>query len=83
LERLLVEISKCCGNRPFRNRRYPYVIDANNQDNYPLMAPFDIEGDAVVLPPPEPFPTILVAAAAVMVAVVIVGVLVYFRKRNH
>jgi nitrous oxidase accessory protein len=61
----------------------PYVIDGANVDRYPLMFPFDIEGDAVVLPPPEPFPTILVAAAAVMVAVVIVGVLVYFRKRNH
>ena len=60
-----------------------YVIDDDNVDNYPLMAPFDIENDTVVLPPPEPFPTILVAAAAVMVAVVIVGVLVYFRKRNH
>ncbi len=61
----------------------PYIIDADNVDRYPLMFPFDIENDTVVLPPPEPFPTILVAAAAVMVAVVIVGVLVYFRKRNH
>jgi nitrous oxidase accessory protein len=60
-----------------------YVIDGDNIDNYPLMFPFDIENDTVVLPPPEPFPTILVAAAAMIVAVVIVGVLVYFRKRNH
>jgi hypothetical protein len=31
----------------------------------------------------EPFPTILVAVAAVAVAVGSVGVLIYFRKRNH
>jgi hypothetical protein len=31
----------------------------------------------------EPFPTMLVAVAAVAVAVGSVGVLVYFRKRNH
>jgi nitrous oxidase accessory protein len=61
----------------------PYMIDGENVDNYPLMFPFDVENDTVVVLPPEPFPTILVAAAAVMVAVVIVGVLVYFRKRNH
>jgi hypothetical protein len=32
---------------------------------------------------PEPFPTTLVATATVSVAVVGVGLLVYFRKRNH
>jgi hypothetical protein len=61
----------------------PYVINRDNIDSYPLMAPFDVENDTIVLPPPEPFPTILVAAAAVIAAVVSVGVLVYFRKRKH
>jgi len=60
-----------------------YVIDGDNIDNYPLMFPFDIENDTVVLPPPEPFPTILVAAALVIVAVVGVGLFVYFKKRKH
>jgi len=33
---------------------------------------------------PEPFPTVPVAAASVaLVAVVIVGLLVYFKKRKH
>ena len=50
------------------------------QDNFPLMAPYDLEHDAVVLPQAEPF-----LAAFVVVAVVIVcaGLLVYFRKRKH
>ena len=61
----------------------PYVIDANNQDNYPLMYPYAIEDDAVVLPPPEPFPTALVVAVVATVAVVAVGLLVYFKKRNR
>src|SRR3989304_695935 len=49
----------------------PYVIDGANADNYPLMAPYDIENDTLVLPPPEPFPTaIVVAASAASVAAV-------------
>lgn len=61
----------------------PYVIDADNVDRYPLMEPFDVEGDAVVLPPPEPFPTILAAAALLIAAVVVVGLLFYFKKHKH
>ena len=68
------------------------------QDNYPLMAPFDIDGFSVELPEwassslstlPEPdtstpFPTIPVVTATVAVVVVIgVGLLVYFRKRHN
>ena len=60
----------------------PYVIDADNIDHYPLMAPYDIENDTIVLPPPEPFPTILAAAVATAV-VVGAGLLVYFKKRKH
>jgi nitrous oxidase accessory protein len=61
----------------------PYVIDANNQDSYPLMFPFDIEGDVVVLPSPEPFLTALVVAAVATVAVIGLVLAIYFRKRNR
>jgi len=48
------------------------------------MEPFDVEGDVVVLPPPEPFPiTLVVAAFGVSVAVIGVGLLVYFKRRKH
>ena len=61
----------------------PYVIDGNNIDNYPLMFPYDIENDTVVLPPKEPFPTALVVAYMITVTVIGVGLLVYFKKRKH
>ena len=48
------------------------------QDNYPLMKPYDIEHDTVVLPQTEPFLAVL---AAVAVAVVVgASLLVYFKK---
>jgi parallel beta-helix repeat protein len=60
----------------------PYIINGDNVDYYPLMYPYDIEGDAVVLPPPEPFPTTLViAAVATATAIVSVGLLILFKKR--
>ncbi len=58
----------------------PYIIDTNNQDNYPLMNPW--------FPPPTPepqpsesFPT-WIAATTVIVAIAVVGAafLVYFTK---
>ena len=61
----------------------PYVINSDNIDNYPLMAPFDIENNTVVLPPPEPFPTTPVAAASIAVAVAVGGLLLYFKKRHN
>jgi nitrous oxidase accessory protein len=61
----------------------PYIINGDNVDRYPLMFPYDIENDTVVLPPPEPFPTVPVAVASVAaIAVVIAGLLVYFKKRK-
>ena len=60
----------------------PYVIDGNNQDNYPLMAPY--REPEVKETQPEPFPTVLVATASAATAAIIgVGLLVYFKKRNH
>jgi nitrous oxidase accessory protein NosD len=76
----------------------PYVINADNTDCYPLMAPFDISSATVELPewasnlpfeiqelnPPEPFPIVPVAAVSVaMIAVVTAFLLVHFKKRKH
>jgi len=60
----------------------PYIIDGENNDNYPLMAPFE------TLPSPEPqpkesFPTTLIAVSIALIAVAGIGVLVYFRKRKR
>lgn len=49
------------------------------QDNYPLMAPYDFEHDTIVLPQTGLFIAVLV----VVVSVVILGVLVYLKKRKH
>jgi hypothetical protein len=63
----------------------PYVIDNANVDNHPLIAPYDIENDTIVLPPPEPFPTATVAAISGIFAAVVVGAVValYFKKRKR
>jgi parallel beta-helix repeat protein len=72
----------------------PYIIDAYNQDNYPVIFPFEI-------PPPtqspsptptpseettstsDPFPTTIVIASVITVAVIGIGLLVYFKKRKR
>ncbi len=61
----------------------PHNIDENNVDNYPLMYPYDKESDAILLPPPESFPSTLVIASVITVTVIIGGLLVYFKKRKH
>ena len=62
----------------------PYVIDKNNQDNYPHMAPFETQSSPEPEPEPEPFPTTLVVAASgAFIAIVGIGLLVYFKKRKH
>ena len=61
----------------------PYVIDENNQDNYPLMLPYkEPEPEPT---PTEPFPTTLAAVATGTTATVAVsaGLIVYFKKRKH
>jgi parallel beta-helix repeat protein len=63
----------------------PYIIDSNQQDRYPAMAPFDI--DSVTLGAPsenEPFPTFIAIAILSIVAIIgfSVGLIVYFRKRR-
>ncbi|MCW4002745.1 MAG: right-handed parallel beta-helix repeat-containing protein [Candidatus Bathyarchaeota archaeon] len=61
----------------------PYIIDENNQDNYPLMAPYSVENDALVLPQAEPF-LIIIAAIFVAVAVAVsAGLLLFYRKKKQ
>jgi parallel beta-helix repeat protein len=47
----------------------PYIIDEKNQDNYPLMAPYDVEHSTVVLPPNASFLVMLVIAISAIIAV--------------
>jgi len=59
----------------------PYVIDENNQDNYPLMTPFE-NLSASATSPLFPFATTLVIASVITVAAVSIGLLLYFKKRK-
>jgi hypothetical protein len=66
----------------------PYVIDAGNVDNFPVMTPFEVPPEPTPSPEPQPeqetFPTALVAGVSgASVAVVGLGLLLYFRRRNH
>jgi parallel beta-helix repeat protein len=62
----------------------PYIIYANNTDNYPLMNPVVNpefpEDEKPTTPTNEPFPTTWVVAATAIVAVIGAALLVYFRK---
>ncbi|MCW4046933.1 MAG: right-handed parallel beta-helix repeat-containing protein [Candidatus Bathyarchaeota archaeon] len=59
----------------------PYIIDENNQDNYPLMIPYSVESDAIVLPQAEPF---LIIIATIFIAVAVgAGLLFYLKKRGR
>jgi nitrous oxidase accessory protein len=56
-----------------------YVIDADNVDNYPLMAPFETTASSSA-----PFPALIVGVAVgAFVVVIAVGLAVYFRKRKQ
>jgi parallel beta-helix repeat protein len=59
-----------------------FVTAPAGQDNYPLMNPYDIERNAAVLPTAIPFATLL-AAAAFITMVLGVGLIFYFKRRNH
>ena len=60
----------------------PYIIDENNQDNYPLMAPYSVENNAVALPQTEPFLAIIVAISIAVTITVGAGLLL-LRKKQH
>ena len=51
------------------------------RDNYPLMKPYDVEGNTVVLPQAEVFQTIVIIVFFVVILVVL-GLFV-FKKRKH
>jgi len=65
----------------------PYVIDETRRDNFPLMFPFDIEKNTMVLPTPtaetetQPTTTLVTAAVAVF-ALAGVGSAVYIRRHR-
>jgi parallel beta-helix repeat protein len=61
----------------------PYVIDENNRDNYPLMAPFVGDIDDTVLPTEEAFPIVQVVIASIILAAMGIGLLIYFKKRHR
>ena len=61
----------------------PYVINSENIDNYPLVSPYHIENDTIVLPPPEPFPTVLFIASTALIVFIGLVLLFYFKKRKH
>ena len=64
----------------------PYVMNSDDIDYYPLMAPFEVPPAPTPSPEPqpeaEPLPTVLVVASVITVAVVGIGLLVYSKKRN-
>jgi parallel beta-helix repeat protein len=60
------------------------VSFVSGQDNYPLMEPYDIEHDIVVLPPGSPFQTVLVVVVSVIAVVGVgAGLLVYHKKHKR
>ena len=76
------------GDTPYNLKGYMWDLKAEGfvsasagQDNYPLMAPYDLENETVVLPQNEPFLAMLVAIG---IAIIIagVGLLLYHRKRR-
>ena len=63
----------------------PYIISANNRDNYPLMAPYIVppSPSPEPQPEPEPYPTKLVVGAIGISAILIVSFgLVYVKTRK-
>jgi parallel beta-helix repeat protein len=57
----------------------PYIIDENNQDNYPLITPYVTSPSE---PEQESFPTPLIITALAIVAIAGMGLLTYFKKRR-
>ena len=70
----------------------PYIIDSNNQDNYPIILPIDVPTELPTpshstSPSPTPSSSVPEFPNWVFVLQVIVavsaGLLVYFKKRRH
>jgi nitrous oxidase accessory protein NosD len=76
------------GDTPYKLEGYMWDLEAEGfvnapagQDNYPLMKPYDVERNTVVLPQAESFPTMAIVVFLV-VAVVALWFFV-FKKRKH
>jgi parallel beta-helix repeat protein len=59
----------------------PHIIDSNNQDNYPLMAPY---GSNTTMPQDELIPTTIAIAASITIAIIVlvVALIVYMNRRK-
>jgi parallel beta-helix repeat protein len=58
-----------------------FVSAPAGQDKYPLMAPFNLENEVIVLPQNEPFTAILIAIS-IAIIIAVAGLLLYNRKRR-
>jgi hypothetical protein len=72
----------------------PYIINAENRDNYPLLEPFNATAYPEVSPTPKtstgPGETgmftdlaVLVIGAAIAVVLAVLGLVIFFRRRHH
>lgn len=59
----------------------PYTIDTNNVDSYPLISPFDIDGNTIASPPSEILPVIVVATIELL-GIIAAVLVVYFTQRK-
>lgn len=61
----------------------PYIIDENNQDNYPIMNPIStIELTPTPTPEPE-FPTTIALASVAILSIAVLGILAYSIKKRR
>jgi parallel beta-helix repeat protein len=72
----------------------PYIINAENRDNYPLLEPFNATAYPEVSPTPDTsvgsgetgMPSdlaVLVIGAALVVVLAVAGLIIFFRRRRH
>ena len=63
----------------------PYIIDESRRDNFPLIFPFDVESNTIVVPSAETETaptTALVTAAVAVLAIAGIGLAVYIRRHR-
>ena len=58
----------------------PFVIDDNNIDQYPLIAPFREQGQ---VQPTQDQTLLLIGAALVIILVIVIGIILLFRKKKN
>lgn len=60
-----------------------FVSFVSGQDNYPLMAPYDVENSAILQETVEYYPITLIIASVTLITVIGTGLLVYFKKHTN